>query len=109
MGRKFFERMRAALFFLVLLAVAMAEDQIYAVELEPGQDAKSVAEANGFELVGQIGSLANMYRFKPVLGGPQATRSVEDRSVSLRANPAVVYVEKQVLKQQGKREEDPTM
>ena len=44
-------------------------------------------------------------RLRPVNGGPHATRSVQDRTLSLRANPAVVDVEKQQAKQRVHREE----
>jgi hypothetical protein len=76
------------------------------VELQTGQDATQLAAANGFENLGQITpALPNFYRFKPVSGGPHATRSVSDRSVALRANPAVINVEKQEAKQRVTREE----
>ncbi len=73
------------------------------VELQDGQDANAVAAAHGFHNLGQIGSLANMYRFAPLNAGPHATRSASSRSIALRGDPAVVLVEEQVKRQQVRR------
>jgi hypothetical protein len=73
------------------------------VELQDGQDANAVAAAHGFHNLGQIGSLANMYRFAPLNAGPHATRSASSRSIALRGDPTVIMVEEQVKKQQEKR------
>ena len=85
------------------LGVAYDAGVAWQVELQDGQDANAVAAAHGFRNLGQIGALANMYRFAPLNAGPHATRTVGSRSIALRGDPSVVMVEEQVKRQQERR------
>ena len=77
------------------------------MELQPGQNADAVAESEGFENMGRIGSLANFYRFRALSNGPHAARSVHDRSARLQSKDGVVFVEKQAARQQEKKAAAP--
>ena len=59
--------------------------------------------------MGQIGTLPDFYRFRAKLQGAHAARSVQDRAISLRGNPSVIFAEEQTAKQQAPRKEAPTM
>lgn len=55
-----------AFLIVALLGMAEAEEEVYGVQLKDGQNADAIAAQYGFRNLGQVGSLANVYRFTPL-------------------------------------------
>ncbi|MBI5929931.1 MAG: S8 family serine peptidase [Chloroflexi bacterium] len=78
-----------------------ATDQ-WAVELQPGVSPDQFAKANGYEFLGQIANLPNMYLFRVPQTDTRLDRAGQTFT-SLTRSSSVVWFEQQIARQQSKR------